>query len=131
MTILAKLKDLVNVNINRDVIQIQGADIPIKFTMETFAHIGDNYEGGYTKFEKDMNKMLSAKNTELIGGNITIMRLLVYGMVRSGGTECTLEELEDSIVVNELVSVYQKALSIFTGQNFQSKDMKRIKSGKK
>ncbi|TYV04632.1 hypothetical protein [Listeria monocytogenes] len=128
---MAKLKDLVNVNINRDVIQIQGADIPIKFTMETFAHIGDNYEGGYTKFEKDMNKMLSAKNTELIGGNITIMRLLVYGMVRSGGTECTLEELEDSIVVNELVSVYQKALSIFTGQNFQSKDMKRIKSGKK
>ncbi|MBC2238322.1 hypothetical protein [Listeria innocua] len=128
---MAKLKDLVNVNINRDVIQIQGADIPIKFTMETFAHIGDNYEGGYTKFEKDMNKMLSAKNTELIGGNITIMRLLVYGMVRSGGTECTLEELEDSIVVNELVSVYQKALSIFTGQNFQGKDMKRIKSGKK
>ncbi|MBC2140142.1 hypothetical protein [Listeria innocua] len=128
---MAKLKDLVNVNINSDVIQIQGVDIPIKFTMETFAHIGDNYEGGYTKFEKDMNKMLSAKNTELIGGNITIMRLLVYGMVRSGGTECTLEELEDSIVVNELVSVYQKALSIFAGQNFQSEDMKRIKSGKK
>lgn len=131
MTILAKLKDLVNVNINSDVIQIQGVDIPIKFTMETFAHIGDNYKGGYTKFEKDMNKMLSSKNTKLIGGNVTIMRLLVYGMVRSGGTECTLEELENSIAINELVSVYQKALSIFAGQNFQSEDMKRIKSGKK
>ncbi|MBC1548268.1 hypothetical protein HCJ27_14300, partial [Listeria sp. FSL L7-1435] len=77
------------------------------------------------------NKMLSSKNTKLIGGNVTIMRLLVYGMVRSGGTECTLEELENSIAINELVSVYQKALSIFAGQNFQSEDMKRIKSGKK
>ncbi|EAG8700717.1 hypothetical protein CHT76_08385 [Listeria monocytogenes] len=128
---MAKLKDLVNVNINRDVIYIQGVPLPIAFTMETFAHIGDNYKGGYTKFEKDMNKMLNNKTAKLNSSNLMIMRLLVYGMVRSGGTETTIEELEGSITPGELVDVYKKALSIFVDQNFQSEDNKKIKSGKK
>lgn len=128
---MAKLKDLVNVDINRDRITVQGVELAIIFTMESFEYVVEAYGKSYAQFEKDMNKMLNRKKIVLSKEDLKIMRSLVYAMVRTGGTECTLEELEGAIPNTEMATVYKKALSIFTGQNFQADDMKKIKTGKK
>ncbi|MBC1983008.1 hypothetical protein [Listeria booriae] len=128
---MAKLKDLVNVSVNKDIIIIQNVEIPIIFTMESFDFLIEAYGKTYTQFEKDMNKMLKSGTVTLSKDNLKLMRSLVYAMVRTGGTECTMEELEGAITQHEMPDVYKKALEIFAGQRFQAEDMKKIKSGKK
>ncbi|MDR9793611.1 hypothetical protein Q8A72_11625 [Aeribacillus pallidus] len=128
---MAKLSDLVNVNINRDVIQIQGVDIPVIFTMKSFPYVEEAYGKPYHIFEKDLNRML-AKGKVTIGKNeIKLMNALIYAMVRSGGTECTPKELEGAIPLSDLPGIFQTVLSIFNNQMFQKEDMDKIKTEKK
>ena len=58
------------------------------------------------------------------------MLALIYGMVRSGGTECTLQEIRGSIKVTELQDIFQKVLDIFNEQDFQQKDIDRLRQSK-
>lgn len=45
----------------------------------------------------------------------------MYGMVRAGGTECTIKELEGAIAINEIVSAYETVMDVFVNGNFQQK----------
>ncbi|SLN00275.1 Phage protein [Brachybacterium faecium] len=121
---MAKLSDLVNVNHNVNNITVQEASIPIAFTMETMEFIGDVY-GDYAKFEEDINNFLAAGSITFNAENFKIIRALIYGMIRSGGTECTHKELSNSIPFNQLVPTFQACLEVFTAQNFEVEDLKK------
>lgn len=128
---MAKLSDLVNVNINRDTIRIQGVSIPVIFTMKSFPFVEEAYGKAYHIFEKDINKML-VKGTVILGKKETkLMYALIYAMVKSGGTDCTPYELENSIPISDLEGIFQTVLDIFNRQNFQTEDMEKIKTEKK
>lgn len=128
---MAKLRDLVNVDINRNTIQIQGVDIPVIFTFESYPYVEQAYGKPFHIFEKDLNRMLMRKNVIPGKNEFRLMKALIYAMVRSGGTDCTVHELEGAIPPNDLPGVFQVALGIFNKQTFQASDAKKIKSGKK
>lgn len=128
---MAKLSDLVNVNINKDTIRIQGVSIPVIFTMKSFPFVEEAYGKAYHIFEKDINKML-VNGTVILGKKETkLMYALIYAMVKSGGTDCTPYELENSIPIADLEGIFQTVLDIFNRQNFQKEDMEKIKTEKK
>ncbi|WP_413508890.1 hypothetical protein [Carnobacterium maltaromaticum] len=126
---MAKLSDLVRIDggENSGSILIQDQRIPVVFSVECMEHIGDVYGADYAVFERDMNKMLTASNGKLrvTKENLKIIRALIYGMVRSGGTECTPDELYSSIPFNQLTAIYSVCMGIFTNQAFQEEDLKK------
>lgn len=124
---MAKLRDLVNVEANVDHISIQGVKIPIMFSMAAIDYIQECYGKSYPQFERDMNSMLKQKQVTLRGNELKIVRSLIYGMVRAGGTECTPQELEGSITLNEIEPVYDTAMNVFVNQNFEQKDLETVK----
>lgn len=128
---MARLSDLVNVNINRDEIKIQGVSIPVIFTMKSFPFVEEAYGKAYHLFEKDINKMLTTGTVVLGKKETKLMYSLIYAMVKSGGTECTPYELENSIPIADLEGIFQTVLDIFNRQNFQTEDMEKIKTEKK
>lgn len=128
---MAKLRDLVNVNINRDVIQIQGVDIPVIFTFKSFPYLEEAYGKPYHVFEKDLNRMMNKKRVRLGRDETRIVFALIYAMVRSGGTVCTIKELEGAIPLSDLPGIFDTVLPIFNRQIFQAEDAKKIKTQKK
>lgn len=128
---MAKLSDLVNVNINRDTIQIQGVAIPVVFTMKSFPYVEEAYGKPYHIFERDLNRMLKKEKVRLGRNETRLMSALIYAMVRSGGTECTPKELEGAIPLADLPDIFQKVLDIFNNQMFQREDVEKIKTEKK
>ena len=128
---MAKLKDLVNVNINRDTITVQGAQIPVIFTMQSFPFIEEAYGKGYHAFERDMNALLLSGEFTLGKVETKIMHSLIYGMVRSGGTDCTPEELAGAIPLSDLSDVFEKVLAIFQNQIFQASDEAKLNGAAK
>ncbi|KLV26212.1 phage protein [Niallia circulans] len=128
---MARLSDLVNVNINRDEIKIQGVSIPVIFTMKSFPFVEEAYGKAYHIFEKDIHKMLTTGTVVLGKKETKLMYSLIYAMVKSGGTDCTPYELENSIPIADLEGIFQTVLDIFNRQNFQTEDMEKIKTEKK
>lgn len=127
---MARLNDLVNVNINKDVIRIQGVDIPVKFTFKSFPFVEEAYGKPYHIFEKDVHNMLK-REFKLGKNEVRLMIALIYGMVRSAGTDCTPHELEGSIPIADLPGIFGVAFDLFNNQNFQKVDAEKIKSEKK
>ncbi len=128
---MAKLRDLVNVDINRNTIMIQGVKIPVIFTFESFPYLEQAYGKSYHVFEKDLNAMMQKGRVTLGKNEFKLMKALIYAMVRSGGTDCTVHELEGAIAIDDLPGVFQVALGIFNNQKFQSSDAKKVKQEKK
>lgn len=128
---MAKLSDLINININRDTIKIQGVEIPVIFTMKSFVYVEEAYGKPYHIFEKEINVMLEKGEVQLGKNEIKLMNALIYAMVRSGGTTCTPYELERSIPLNDLPGIFEITLKIFNNQNFQKVDQEKIKEEKK
>lgn len=128
---MARLRDLVNVNINQDTIKIQGVDIPVLFSFKAFPFLEQAYGKPYHIFEKDINKMLEKKNVTMGRNESKLMNALIYAMVRAGGTECTPKELEASIPLTDLPNIFQAALNIFNNQYFQATDSQKLKQEKK
>ncbi|ALF01597.1 MULTISPECIES: hypothetical protein [Bacillus] len=128
---MARLSDLVNVNITRNSIKIQGVTIPVVFTFESFPYVEEAYGTPYHEFEKEMNDMLGKGQFSLGENEAKLMRALIYAMVRSGGTECTLAELKGAIPMNDLPDIFIVVYEIFSGQTFQTSDMEKLKQEKK
>ncbi|HCT7954077.1 TPA: hypothetical protein RD661_002530 [Enterococcus faecalis] len=124
---MAKLRDLVNVNVNVEHIKIQGEKIPIMFSMSALDYIQEAYGKPYPVFERDLNNMMKQKQVTLRGNELKLIRSLMYGMVRAGGTECTIKELEGAIAINEIVSAYETVMDVFMNGNFQQKDLETVK----
>lgn len=123
---MARLKDLVDVNLNVDHIKIQNESIPINFGMDAMEYIADIYGEDYSVFEKDLNTEFVGKEViQANRKNMKIIRSLIYGMVRSGGTECTPEELQTAIPFSQVTDVYQTCLNVFMSQNFEEQDLKK------
>lgn len=123
---MAKLKDLVNININRDEITIQGVPLPVIFTMQSFPFVEEAYGKEYVEFEKDLNQMLTGGEFILGQNEIKLMSSLIYGMVRSGGTECTPDELQAAIPLSDLAGIFESVLKVFNNQIFQPVDVKKL-----
>jgi hypothetical protein len=128
---MARLSDLVNVNINRDTIKVQGVEIPVIFSIMSFAYVEEAYGEPYHVFEKDLYGMLEKGKVKLGVKEIRLINTLVYSMIRSGGTEATIKEVETAIPPSDLPEVFKKVLGVFNNQNFQHSDMTMIKSTKK
>ncbi|WP_018664620.1 hypothetical protein [Heyndrickxia acidiproducens] len=128
---MARLSDLVNVNINRDTIRIQNAQIPVIFTMKSFPYVEEAYGKPYHVFERDVNRMLDKGKVTLGKREVKLMNALIYAMVRSGGTECTPAEIENAIPLSDLPAIFETAFNIFSNQNFQVEDAEKIKQEKK
>ncbi|MBH0166279.1 hypothetical protein IHV12_15255 [Fictibacillus sp. 7GRE50] len=128
---MARFSDLVNVNINRDTIKVQGVEIPVIFTIKSFAYVEEAYGEPYHVFEKDLYAMLEKGKVKLGVEEIRAINTLVYAMIRSGGTEATFEEIETAIPPSDLPQVFKVVIGIFNNQNFQRSDMAKIKNTKK
>lgn len=128
---MAKLRDLVNVNINRNSIKIQGADIPVIFTFKSFPYLEEAYGKPYHVFEKDLNRMMKKGKVQLGKNEIRLMNALIYAMIRSGGTEATVHEVENSIPLSDLPAIFDTVLNIFNNQIFQQSDAEKVKAEKK
>ena len=116
---MARLSDLVNVNITRNSIKIQGVTIPVIFTFESFPYVEEAYGTPIMNLKK-MNDMLGKGQFSLGENEAKLMRALIYAMVRSGGTECTLAELKGAIPMNDLPDIFIVVYEIFSGQTFQT-----------
>ncbi|QED60546.1 hypothetical protein EGW35_05545 [Enterococcus durans] len=118
---------------NSAVVSIQGYEFPIAFTMVTMEYIADIYGGDYSKFESDMNAMISKKNGAISIANLTksdlkIMRALIYAMLKTGGLEDTPEDIFLFLGMNrDLLEIYGVCMEIFTNQTFQVEDIKKSK----
>ncbi|MEI2319023.1 hypothetical protein EXW38_11535 [Bacillus mycoides] len=128
---MARLSDLVNVDINLNKIKIQGVEIPVIFTFESFPYVEESYGKPYHEFEKEMNDMLAKGEFSLGEQEAKLMRSLIYAMVRSGGTECTPTEIKNAIPLYDVPGIFQVVFEIFNGQNFQIEDMEKLKKEKK
>ncbi|GAB6442159.1 MULTISPECIES: hypothetical protein [Bacillus] len=128
---MARLSDLVNVEINLSKIKIQGVEIPVIFTFESFPYVEESYGKPYHEFEKEMNEMVEKKEFSLGEHEAKLMRSLIYAMVRSGGTECTPTEIKNAIPLYDVPGVFQVVFEIFNDQNFQHSDMEKLKQEKK
>lgn len=128
---MARLRDLVNININRNTIKIQGVDIPVIFTFKSFPFLEQAYGTPYHVFEKDLNNMMKRGKIEMGHKEIKLMNALIYAMIRSGGTDATIHEVESSIPLSDLPDIFQVVIDIFNNQIFQDSDEKKIKTEKK
>ncbi|WP_433774916.1 hypothetical protein [Bacillus wiedmannii] len=128
---MARLSDLVNVDINRNTIKIQKAEIPVIFSMESFPYLEEAFGKPYHEFQKEMNDMLKTGTVTIGKNEIRLMYILIYTMMRSGGTECTIEEVKGSIPLNDLPDVFKAVFEIFNNQDFQAEDMEKLKLEKK
>lgn len=127
-----ELKNLINVNINRDTITIQNVSLAILFDMESFAFVSEAYGKPYGVFESDMKKMLKNKGKVTLGQKeLRIMNSLIYAMVKSGGTNCTFDEIRGGVPINDLEQIFQKVLDVFQQQDFQKSDLERLKTDTK
>lgn len=128
---MAKLSDLVNIDINRDTVKIQGVDIPVMFTFKSFPYVEEAYGKPYEVFEKELNEMMKDGKVVLDKKAIKMMNCLIFAMVKSAGTDCTLYEIETAIPIADLPPIFQTTLNIFNNQTFQNSDMEKIKQEKK
>ncbi|PEA80762.1 hypothetical protein [Bacillus pseudomycoides] len=128
---MARLSDLVNVEINLSKIKIQGVEIPVIFTFESFPYVEESYGKPYHEFEKEMNEMVAKGEFSLGEHEAKLMRSLIYAMVRSGGTDCTPTEIKNAIPLYDVPGIFQVVFEIFNGQNFQHSDMEKLKQEKK
>ncbi|MYL56336.1 hypothetical protein GLW20_02325 [Virgibacillus halodenitrificans] len=128
---MAKLSNLVNVNINRNTIKIQGVDISVIFTFKSFPYVEEAYGKSYEVFEKDVNRMLKKEQLTIGKKESKLMYALIYAMVRSGGTDCTPYELENAIPLSDLPAIFEVAFGLFQDQNFQIEDQNKLKQEKK
>jgi hypothetical protein len=128
---MAKLSDLVNVEINRSTIKIQGVEIPVVFTFMSFPYVEEAYGKSYGTFEQEMHRMMEKGQITLGKKEIRIMNALIYAMVRGGGTDCTINEIENSIPLTDLPGIFEVAINLFNNQNFQTSDMEKLKTEKK
>ncbi|GEK06154.1 hypothetical protein [Schleiferilactobacillus harbinensis] len=128
---MAKLSDLIKIDKVMPTITIQGAKIPIHFGFDTLDYVADAYGSSYTIFEHDFNKLMKQKTVQLNHNAIKLINALVYGMVRSGGTETTPEELSRAIGINDIPDIYDAVTKVFLSENFQNSDAEKIKSDPK
>lgn len=128
---MTKLRDLVNVNINRNTISIQGVEIPVIFTFKSFPYLEQAYGKPYHAFEKDLNRMMKSKNIVMGHNETKLMNSLIYAMIRSGGTDATLHEVESAIPLSDLPDIFEVVMNIFNRQIFQAEDAGKIKNEKK
>ncbi|HDR7876502.1 hypothetical protein [Bacillus mobilis] len=128
---MSRLSDLVNVEININKIKVQGVELPVIFTFESFPYVEESYGKSYNEFEKEMNQMLEKGSFSFGEKEAKLMRSLIYAMVRSGGTECTPLEIKNAIPLYDIPDIFRVVFDIFNGQNFQHADMEKLKKDEK
>lgn len=130
---MAKLSELVNVGETNDVITLHGIsnnggdlELPIAFTMGTLDYVAEAYGKPFAQFEKEMNKMMG-KEILMRGKELKILNALIYGVVRTGGTETTPDELARIIPFADMNGIAQSVMTVFNTSYFQAKDIGKLK----
>lgn len=127
---MAKLSDLISTKGKKRTITIQGVKIPVNFNMMTLEYVAEAYGKSFSQFEKDLNILMKRKTVQMGTKELKLINSLIYGVVRSGGTETTLEELAGSIGFNEIQSVWSDAMAVFNDSYFQPEDISKLKDNK-
>jgi hypothetical protein len=117
------------VNIAAKEIQLANGDIiPVGMNFYTLK-LMSQYKGGLSKLRKDMEKLeTSPKESDDYGDAITIamdaMSYMLWALIRSGGTQCTVEECsmaistDDFMEINEIMDEFTEAAKRMTaGKN--------------
>jgi len=124
---MAKLKDLLpKVTTDKSTITIQGVKLPVAFTMMSMEYVQEAYGKSFQQFQSDFDKILNKKNVTLGPKELRLVNSLIYAMVRTGGTETTVDELMNAIPFNEMQSVYTAAMKIFNTSFFQTEDAEKL-----
>lgn len=127
---MAKLSDLISTKGKKRTITIQGVKIPVNFNMMTLEYVAEAYGKSFSQFEKDLNILMKRKTVQMGTKELKLINSLIYGVVRSGGTETTPEELAGSIDFNEIQSVWSDAMAVFNDSYFQPEDISKLKDNK-
>lgn len=118
---MPKLSDLVDVNINKRVMRIQNQEIPVQFDFNSIPYVEEAYGEEYEVFKKEINEMLTKKEEEkafLSKNETKLMNALIYAMVRTGGTECTVQEIASAIPLRDLKSTFQVAIDLLIEEDY-------------
>lgn len=127
---MAKLSDLISTKGKQRTVTIQGVEIPVAFNMMTLEYVAESYGKSFSQYEKDLNSLMKRKTVQMGVKELRVINSLIYGIVRSGGTETTPEELSSAIGFNEIQSVWSDALDVFNDGYFQPNDLEKLKDSK-
>lgn len=114
---MTKLSDLISTRGKQDTIQIQGVDIPVAFNYLTSKFIEEAYGKPYRIFEKDIKKSAKEGESSVAKNEMKMMNSLIYALIRSGGTDATFAEVENSIPLSDLPAILQTVLDVFRRQS--------------
>lgn len=134
---MAKLIDLIPEvsDENQEFIELPSKNgpvrLPIRFTMQTMDYISHAYGAPFVKILKDIEKMDTKGENAIDSRMIRLMKALIYGVVRSGGTETTPNELADAIPISLMEEIFEKAMALFEKNYFQEEDTRKIKENDK
>lgn len=130
---MAELSELIDTGRTNNAITLHGigkggsdVELPVMFTMGTLDYVAEAYGKSFAQFEKDMNKMMG-KPILMQGKELKVLNALIYGVVRSGGTETTPDELARIIPFGDMTSVAETVMAVFNASYFQSKDVAKLK----
>ncbi len=123
---MAKLKDLLPKRRETDTIEIQGVEIPVVFNFQTIEYVSEAYGKSFQQLSNDMADFGGKKTSTLDTKMLNIMKSLLYGMVRSGGTETTPDELLNAIPFTELPRIFKQISELFSSGYFQTEDTEKI-----
>ena len=119
MTKTTKLSDLISTKASKETIKIQGVDIPVAFNHLTTSFIEKAYGKPYKAFEKDFKKAAKEGELSIAENELKLMNSLIYALIRSGGTDATFAEVENSIPLLDLPAILQTVLDVFRRQGFK------------
>jgi hypothetical protein len=109
---MAKLTDLMPelAEDDKNFIELPGRNgsvkLPIQFTMQTMDYISRAYGAPFVKILSDMKKLDTKGENAMDPKMLRLMKALTYGVVRSGGTETTPNELADTIPFKMLPEIF-------------------------
>lgn len=128
---MANFSDLVNTNLNKDVVTIQGKEFPIFFDFHAVNLIPKFYGKPYKVFEMDVNKMMKNKRVTLGQNETRLLYALICAMINSGGNKATIDEVRGALSFENLVEITPVVLELFQRQTTQKKDIDRLKTDSK
>lgn len=110
-------------------IEIVGIHIPIKFNMMTLSYIEDAYGKPFGEMEAKL-KEYDGDSNSLNADMVKLMSAMLYGVVRTGGTETTVDELMSAFPsLDETISAFDKVSVLFEKSYFQTEDTNKLKDG--
>lgn len=70
---------------------------------------------------------MQRKQVQMGVKELKLINALIYGVVRTGGTETTPEELANTIPFNDFNHIVEDVMGLFNDSYFEESDLKKLK----